>query len=65
MKEAFECKVKGRLGTEKEDMKEMRVLNRIVRVASEGLLYEADPRHAEMLFKAFQLEGAKSVVTPE
>ena len=42
----------------------MRVLNRIVRVTDEGLLYEADPRHAEMLIKDFQLEDAKEVVTP-
>ena len=42
----------------------MRVLNRIVRVTEEGLLYEADPRHAEMLIRAFNLSDAKSVVTP-
>ena len=64
MQEVFECKLKGRLGTGPEDCKEMRVLNRIVRVTDNGLLYEADPRHAEMLIKAFQLEGAKGVVTP-
>ena len=66
MQEVFECKLKGRLGTGKDDLKEMRVLNRIVRVTDEGLLYEADPRHAEMLVKAFHLEGStsKAVVTP-
>ena len=46
------------------DMKEMRVLNRIVRITPDGLLYEADPRHAEMLIKAFKLEDSKPVVTP-
>ena len=64
MQEAFECKLKGRLGTDENDCKEMRVLNRIVRITKDGLLYEADPRHAEMLIKAFNLEGAKAVVTP-
>ena len=64
MQEAFECKLKGRLGTGANDCKEMRVLNRIVRITNDGLLYEADPRHAEMLIKAFNLEGAKAVVTP-
>ena len=64
MQETFECKLKGRLGAEPDDCKEMRVLNRIVRVTDKGLLYEADPRHAEMLIKAFNLEGASSVVTP-
>ena len=64
MLKTFECKIKGRLGTGPDDCKEMRVLNRIVRVTDEGLLYEADPRHAEMLIKDFQLEDAKEVVTP-
>ena len=43
MQESFECKLKGRLGTDKEDAKEMRVLNRIGRITDKGLLYEADP----------------------
>ena len=64
MQQTFECKLKGRLGVEPDDCKEMRVLNRIVRITDQGLMYEADPRHAEMLIKAFKLEGAKSVVTP-
>ena len=61
---AFECKLKGRLGTGPEDFKEMRVLNRIVRITEKGLRYEAVPRHAEMLIKAFKLEDARPVVTP-
>ena len=64
MTATFECKLKGRLGTGDNDMKEMRVLNRIVRITPDGLLYEADPRHAEMLIKAFKLEDSKPVVTP-
>lgn len=65
MQQTFECKLKGRLGVRPDDCKEMRVLNRIVRVCDDGLRYEADPRHAEMLIKAFNLnDGGKSVVTP-
>ena len=64
MQTSFECKLKGRLGVRPNDCKEMRVLNRIVRVTEDGLRYEADPRHAEMLIKAFDLSEAKSVVTP-
>ena len=64
MQKRFECKLKGRLGFDPGDLKEMRVLNRILRVTSDALLYEADPRHAEMMIKSFNLEGAKSVVTP-
>ena len=64
MMKSFECKIKGRLGTGKDDLKEMRVLNRIVRITDGALLYEADPRHAEMLIQSFQLEESKAVVTP-
>ena len=64
MQKSFECKLKGRLGTGKDDLKEMRVLNRIIRVDETGLLYRADPRHAEMLIKAFGLSDSKPVVTP-
>ena len=64
MSKAFEIQIKGRLGQEKGDLKEMRVPNRILRVNQHGLLYEPDPRHAEMLLRALDLEEAKSVVTP-
>ena len=64
MRKSFECKMKGRLGTGPNDLKEMRVLNRIVRITEEGVLYEGDPRHAEMIIKAFNLTDAKAVVTP-
>ena len=45
MAKAFECKFKGRLGSGPDDLKEMRVLNRTVRITKSGLRYEADPRH--------------------
>ena len=35
----------------------MRVLNRILRWALEGITYEADPRHVEMLIKEFPPTG--------
>ena len=53
-----------RLGPAEEDDKEARVLNRIVRWTKDGLEYEADPRHVEILVKDLKLEDAKSVVTP-
>ena len=45
------------------DQKEMRVLNRIVRVTSRDLLYEPDPRHIELLIKAMDLEQANLQAT--
>ena len=64
MTKTFECKMKGRLGTRDTDLKEMRVLNRIVRVTDSGLRCEADPRHVELLAKSLNMENCKAVVTP-
>ena len=64
MSEKFEVKLKGRIGHEDHDLKEMRVLNRIIRVVPEGLTYEADPRHVELLVRSLNLEDCKKVGTP-
>ena len=47
-----------------DELKEVRVLNRSLRWTAEGIEYEADPRHAEMLARALSLETCKPVVTP-
>ena len=64
LKKSFECKMRGRLGEEEHDLKEIRLLNRIIRITPAGLLYEADPRHAELLTKSMGLENCKQVATP-
>ena len=38
----------------------MRVLNRIVRIVPEGLVYGPDPRHIELLAKGMNLDMAQS-----
>ena len=62
----FECKFKGRLGHDDGDLKESRVLNRVVRIVPEGLLYEPDPRHVELLAEgvALDMQHSTSRVTP-
>ena len=52
--EVFELKLKGHLGEAPDCVKEVRVLNRIVRIDSHGVSYEADPRHVEMLVAALK-----------
>ena len=43
----------------------VRILNRLARVTSGGLDYEADQRHAEILMKDMGIdEGSKEVTTP-
>ena len=64
LKKNFECKIRGRLGLDEKDDKEIRLLNRIIRITDQGLLYEADPRHAELLAKSMGLEQCKPVATP-
>lgn len=63
--ETFELKIKGRLGEGAHCDREVRVLNRSLRVDGEGLHHEADPRHAELLIKALNCDSdANGVVTP-
>ena len=64
MMSRFELKIKGRLAPEPRDLKEMVVLNRIVRITGDGLLYEPDPGHVELLVRALHLEDANPAATP-
>ena len=52
-------KVVGVFGSGKDDQKELRVLNRIIRYRPEGIAYEADPRHAEILQVARPLRRSR------
>ena len=63
LEKAYELKTQ-KLGDSPGYNFEGKVLNRILRRTPTGLEMEPDPRHAEMLIKSFNLEGAKSVVTP-
>ena len=60
----FELKIRGRLGENCEGPQQIRILNRIVTLTDEGLLYEADPRHVDLLSQSLGLTSANSVLTP-
>ncbi len=62
LKQRFEIKT-ARIGEEEEE-KDMRILNRIVRVTEDGIEYEPDPRHAELIVEELKLQNAKAVATP-
>merc|ERR1711911_187427 len=63
--ERYEVKFRGRIGPESTDEKCIRILNRVVQWTDEGIEYEADQRHAEIIVKALGLgEESKGVVTP-
>ena len=52
MEASFLVKVIGQLGGDPDDLKELRVLNRVLRWTDDGILLEADPRHQEILVAA-------------
>ena len=52
------------LGPEAGQEREIRVLNRVLRWEQNGIIYEPDQRHAEMVIKEFGLETAGGVRTP-
>ena len=64
LQQSFDCKLRGRIGEDPVDLKEVRVLNRILRLTTDGLLYEGDPRHAERLGKAIGIVDCKRISTP-
>ena len=53
-----------RLGSGPNDLKEIKLLNRVLRVTETGLLWEADPKLVGLLAKALSLEEAKDTHTP-
>ena len=61
LKASFEIDVRGRIG-EHSPLKEMRILNGIVTLTEKGILYEADPQHAELLVRIMAVTN--SVTTP-
>ena len=61
---SFELEIRDRLGVGIEGSNGMRILNQAVEVKSDGLTYEADPRHVDLLLKSLGLTDANSVLTP-
>ena len=59
----FEIKSKI-IGIQEEEEKEVRILNRIIRVTENGWEYEPDQRHADLIVRGLGLEKAKGCVTP-
>ena len=62
--ESFEIKLRGRLGEGCSGPQEIRILNRVVSVDSNGLTYEADPRHGDLLMSSLNLNLSNSSATP-
>ena len=52
------------MGPEEGQKKEVKILSRIIRWTNEGLEYEADQRHADLLVKEMKVTESKEVTTP-
>jgi hypothetical protein len=52
------------VGLGSEEVREARILNRVIRVDENGWEYEADQRHGEMIIKSLEMTNAKGVSTP-
>ena len=64
LSEFFLIKDRGILGPDPHDLKQIRLLNRIITWNSNSITFEADQRHGEILISALGLDGAKGVETP-
>lgn len=61
----FELELRARIWPDEKDDKEIRILNRSLRrVNGTGLLYEAEPRHVDILTKSLGTEESKAVCSP-
>ena len=65
IQEKFEVKFRGRLGPGNGDDKSVRILNRIVTWTEEGIRYEADQRHVEIIIRQLGLkDNSNGLSTP-
>ena len=64
MSDEYEIALRGRLGPEKKDLKSITILNRCVEWKTDGIYYEADPRHSEIIISQLELTGSKGAATP-
>ena len=60
MEKSFTIKFRGVIGPEDKDDKVMRILNRVITWTEEGLVYEPDQRHAELIVNQLELDNCKT-----
>ena len=64
LSKSFEANVKYLIGPEAGDDKSELLLNRCITYTDAGVLWEADPRHAELVICELGLQGARGRTTP-
>ena len=63
MKGWFEVKVRARLGPDVKDDKEIVILGRLVRWETDGITYQADPKHRRIVMEKFGLTAESKALT--
>lgn len=64
MESKYDIKHRGHIGPHRTYEKSLRILNRIVEWTEEGIVYESDQRHADIIVRYLNLSQANGVVTP-
>ena len=62
--ERYEVKFRGRIGPSESDDKSIRILNRVTTWNVDGISYEADHRHAEIIVKQYRGLGRLRMAAP-
>ena len=63
MKEWYDVKDRGIMGSAEEEIKEIVILGRLLRWKENWVEYEADPKHREVLVREFGLAGNSKAAT--
>ncbi len=63
LKEWYEVKVRGMIGPDRGDMKEITILNRTVRLEEWGISYKADNKHMERIISGANIRGHTAYTT--
>ena len=63
MQARYKVKVKGRLGPQPRDDEVIKILNRVVEWTPQGIRYECDQRHAEIIFREMGLSSTCAAVS--
>ena len=62
IQERYEVEFRGRIGPGAQDDKSTRLLNRVLEWTEEGIRYEPDQQHADIIVKELGLESSKKTV---
>ena len=57
----YDVKFRGILGNGKDEVKEIMLLNRILRVTEKGIEYEVDPKHRKKILDISDLTGHEGI----